>query len=136
MQAADSQWVDGTLSRLSLEKKIAQMLTVEVDGRYLSDDDPRLAVWLRLVRDLGVGGIVVYGGTPRDVAGLTNRLQRAAGLPLLVSSDFGGGPGQQVAGACEFPANMALAAVGSDELAFRVASTGGIEGRAMGIRLN
>lgn len=136
MQADETRWVDGTLSRLSLERKIAQMLTVEVDGRYLSDDDPRLEGWLRLVHDLGVGGVVVYGGTPRDVAALANRLQRAAELPLLVSSDFEGGPGQQVTGASEFPANMALAAVGSDELTCRVAAAGGTEGRAMGIHLN
>jgi beta-N-acetylhexosaminidase len=136
MQTEESQWVDGTLSRLSLDRKIAQMLTVGVDGRYAADDDPRLESWLRLVCGLGVGGIALYGGTPRDVAALANRLQRAADVPLLVSSDFEGGPGQQVAGASEFPANMALAAVGSDELTYRVAVAGGVEGRAMGIRLN
>jgi hypothetical protein len=39
---------------------------------------------------------VLYGGTPRDVAHLLNRLQKEAALPLLMAADFEGGPGQQV----------------------------------------
>jgi len=108
---------------------------VEVSGGYAGDDDPRLAHWTALVGDLGVGGVVVYGGTPRDVASLTNRLQRAADLPLLVSADFEGGPGQQISGASEFPADMALAAIASEELTREVGAVGGAEGRAMGIHL-
>ena len=135
MTSDDSRWIEASASRLPLEKKVAQMLTVEVFGSYASDDDPRLVRWIELVRDLGVGGVAVYGGTPREVASLTNRLQREADLPLLVSADFEGGPGQQVSGASEFPADMALAAVGSEELTREVAAAGGTEGRAMGIHL-
>jgi beta-N-acetylhexosaminidase len=135
MTTDDTRWAEDLVSGLPLEKKIAQMITVEVGGGYVSDDDPRLAGWVSRVRDLGVGGVVLYGGTPRDVACLVNRLQREAAVPLLVSADFEGGPGQQVAGASEFPADMALSAVGSEELTARVGRIGGIEGRAMGIHL-
>ena len=135
MTADDAQWTEELVSRLSLQKKIAQMITVEISGGYLSDDDPRLERWIQQVREPGVGGVVVYGGTPRDVARMTNRLQKEAAVPLLVSADFEGGPGQQVAGASEFPADMALSAVGSEDLAFTVGKISGIEGRAMGIHL-
>jgi beta-N-acetylhexosaminidase len=135
MTTDDTRWAEDLVSGLPLETKIAQMITVEVGGGYVSDDDPRLAGWVSRVRDLGVGGVVLYGGTPRDVACLVNRLQREAAVPLLVSADFEGGPGQQVAGASEFPADMALSAVGSEELTARVGRIGGIEGRAMGIHL-
>jgi beta-N-acetylhexosaminidase len=131
----DARWGEDAISRLSLEKKIAQMITVEISGTYIADGDPLLERWIRQVRDLGVGGVVIYGGTPRDVASVTNRLQREAEIPLLVSADFEGGPGQQVSGASEFPADMALSAVASEELATRVGKIGGIEGRAMGIHL-
>jgi beta-N-acetylhexosaminidase len=130
-----TRWTEDTISRLTLEKKIAQMITVEISGAYVAEGDPLLERWVRLVHDLGVGGVVLYGGTPRDVASLTNRLQKEAELPLLVSADFEGGPGQQVNGACEFPADMALSAVASEELAVRVGRIGGMEGRAMGIHL-
>jgi len=129
------RWADKTLAGLTLERKIGQMITAEIAGGYITGDDPRLAQWIRLVRDLGVGGLVVYGGTPRDVARLLNRLQKEAALPILISSDFEGGPGQQIAGASEFPGDMALSAAGSETLTYEVAKTGAIEGRAVGIHL-
>ena len=97
-------WAAETLGGLTLEKKIAQLITADIAGGYIADDDPRLARWLSLARDHGVGMFVLYGGTPRDVARLLNRLQRAATVPLLISADFEGGPGQQVSGASEYPA--------------------------------
>ena len=129
------RWADKTLAGLTLERKIGQMITAEIAGGYITDDDPRLGQWIRLVRDLGVGGLVIYGGTPRDVAHLLNRLQKEAALPVLMSSDFEGGPGQQIAGASEFPGDMALSAAGSETLTYEVARIGAIEGRAMGIHL-
>ncbi len=129
------RWADKILAGLTLERKVGQMITAEIAGGYIADDDPRLAHWIRLVRDLGVGGLVVYGGTPRDIACLLNRLQKEATLPILISSDFEGGPGQQIAGASEFPGDMALSAVGSETLTYEVAKIGAIEGRAVGIHL-
>lgn len=130
-----ARWVETTLSGLTLEQKIGQMLCVDIAGGFVAEGDPRLALWTRLARELGVGGFVVYGGTPLDVARLLNRLQKESAVPLLISSDFEGGPGQQVAGATEFPANMALSAAGSESLAVEVGRIGAVEGRAMGIHL-
>jgi len=132
-EAAD--WVNKTLAGLSLEKKIGQIVCSDIAGGYIADDDPRLAKWLALARDHGLGMFVLYGGTPRDVAHLLNRLQKAAEIPLLISADFEGGPGQQVTGASEYPANMAFAAARSEDLMYRAASAAAVEGRAMGIHL-
>jgi len=128
------KWAEETLSKLPLEKKVAQMVFIDIAGGYIAERDPRLKDWLRLARE-GVGGIVTYGGTPRDVAALLNRLQKEAPLPLLMAADFEGGPGQQVTGATEFPANMAFAAIGSEDLVYRAAQVGAREGRAMGVHL-
>ncbi len=129
------KWADQTLPGLTLEKKIGQMICADIAGGYITDGDPRLEKWVRLARDNGVGMFVLYGGTPLDVAHLLNRLQREAGLPLLMAADFEGGPGQQVTGASEFPANMAFSAAGSEELMYEAAKVGATEGRAMGIHL-
>ena len=128
-------WAEQTLSGLSLEEKIGQLICADISADYITEDDPRFQKWVRLARDYHVGGFVLYGGTPRDVAHILNRLQREAELPLLMSADFEGGPGQQIKGASEFPANMAFAAAGSEDLMYRAASLGGVEGRAMGIHL-
>jgi beta-N-acetylhexosaminidase len=128
-------WAQKTLGTLSLERKIGQMICAEMRGEFIAADDPRYQSWLNLARDHGVGAFVLYGGTPQDTAALLNRLQKASELPLLFSSDFEGGPGQQIVGATEFPANMALSAIGSEDLAYQVGKAGAAEGRAMGIHI-
>ena len=128
-------WAEQTMSGMSLEEKIGQLICTDITADYITEDDPRFQNWVSLARDHGIGGFVLYGGTPRDVAHILNRLQSKAELPLLISADFEGGPGQQITGASEFPANMAFTAAGSEELMYRAASLGGIEGRAMGIHL-
>ena len=135
LSAEAAAWVDKTLAGLSLEKKIGQIVCSDVTGGYIAADDPRLLNWLALARDQGLGMFVLYGGTPRDVTHLLNRLQKAAEIPLLISADFEGGPGQQVTGASEYPANMAFAAARSEDLMYRAASAAAVEGRAMGIHL-
>jgi beta-N-acetylhexosaminidase len=129
------QWADETVAKLTLEKKIGQIICTDIRGTYISDDDPRLKQWFKLAGEWGVGGFVLYGGTPRDVAHLLNKLQEKAQLPILMAADFEGGPGQQIMGASEFPANMAFSAAGSEELMYEAAKIGAIEGRAMGIHL-
>jgi beta-N-acetylhexosaminidase len=130
-----ADWVEQTLASLSLERKIGQLICPDIAGGYIASGDARLQQWIRLAHDYGVGMFVLYGGTPRDVAHLLNRLQKAATIPILMAADFEGGPGQQVTGASEYPANMAFAAVGSDELVYRATSAAAVEGRAMGIHL-
>ena len=130
-----AEWADQTLNGLTLEKKIGQMICTDIAGGYITEEDPRLKRWIRLAGEYGIGGFVLYGGTPRDVAHLLNRLQGEAELPILMSVDFEGGPGQQVTGASEFPANMAFAAAGSETLMYEAAKVGAIEGRAMGFHL-
>jgi beta-N-acetylhexosaminidase len=120
---------------LPLERKIGQMICAEMRGEFIAEDDPRYLNWLGLVRDHGVGALVLYGGTPLDTASLLNRLQKASDLPLLISADFEGGPGQQIIGATEFPANMAFSAIGSEDLAYEAGKAGAAEGRAVGIHL-
>lgn len=123
------------LASLSLEKKAAQLVCTEISGNYIADDDPKFKSWLTLARDYGIGGFVLYGGTPQSVGIILNKLQKAAAVPILISTDFEGGPGQQVTGASEFPSNMAFAATGDDDLMYRAAKIMGEEGKAMGFHL-
>ncbi len=129
------QWADQTLATLTLEQKIAQIICCDIAGGYISEEDPKFQHWVELARDHGIGGFVLYGGTPRDVAHLLNRLQHVAKLPILISADFEGGPGQQVTGASEFPGNMGFAAAGSEDLMYEAAKVMGTEGRAIGVHL-
>ncbi len=128
-------WAGKTLAGLSLEKKAAQLVCTDISGLYIPEDDPRFKSWIKLAGQYGIGGFVLYGGTPQNVVNLLNRLQKEAEIPLLISADFEGGPGQQVAGASEFPGNMAFAAAGDEALMYEAAKIMAEEGRAMGIHL-
>ncbi|MFN8342059.1 MAG: glycoside hydrolase family 3 N-terminal domain-containing protein [Cyclobacteriaceae bacterium] len=129
-------WAQQTLAGLTLERKAAQLVSTEISGQYIADDDPRLAQWISLAETHGIGGFVVYGGTPHSCASLLNKLQSHAQIPILMSTDFEGGAGQQITGATEFPANMAFAATGDDDLMYRAAKIMAEEGRAMGFHLS
>jgi beta-N-acetylhexosaminidase len=129
------EWADETLAKLSLEKKIGQMICEQMRGEYVAEEDPKYQYLLKLVKKYGVGSFVLYGGTPHDTARLLNRLQKESELPLLITADFEGGPGQQIQGATEFPANMALSAIRSEEIAYELGRVGATEGRAIGIHV-
>ena len=114
------KWADEVLANLSLEKKIGQMICEQMRGEYAAEKDPQFQYLLKLVKEHGIGSFVLYGGTPHDTARLLNRLQKESELPLMITADFEGGPGQQIQGATEFPANMALSAVDSEEIAYEL----------------
>jgi beta-N-acetylhexosaminidase len=131
----EPSWAKATLASLSLREKVAQMVCEQIRGGYASEDAEDFRYWSRLASDYGIGGFVVYGGAPYETAQLLNRLQKRARIPILMSADFEGGPGQQFEGASEFPANMALSAIGDEQLAYEVGKAGALEGRAIGIHL-
>lgn len=128
-------WAEDTLKTLSLEQKAGQIICAEMRGEYASLDSPSFLRLFQLIRDHGIGSFVLYGGTPHDTAALLNRLQGISTLPLFISADFEGGPGQQITGATEFPANMAISAAGSESIAYAVGEVGAKEGRALGIHI-
>ncbi|NIQ56787.1 MAG: beta-N-acetylglucosaminidase, partial [Gammaproteobacteria bacterium] len=97
----------------------------------------------RRVKELQVGGLIVATRPNRPtgfdrsevyaLARLTNRLQRLAEVPLLVSADFERGADFRVRQTTSFPHNMALGAAGDPELAYRMGRIAATEARALGV---
>jgi len=140
-------WVDATLERLPLRRKVAQLVVPWMDGSYLAVGSPayeRLREW---VEGQGVGGVIVSIGPPLEVAAKLNTLQEMADVPLLVAADLERGPGQRLAGGTalpwgielgggtDFPPIMALGAAGDESLAYEVGRITAIEARAVGIHM-
>ena len=86
-----------------------------------------------LVRDHGIGGIILSAGEPYEAAILLNRLQRLAKVPLLISADLESGTGSKIGGATLFPPLMSLGATGSESLAYAMGRITALEARAVGI---
>lgn len=124
-----------TLAGLSLDKKVAQLICVEIRGDVAAND-PKIKLWTSLAKDHHIGGFVIYGGSAESAAALINKLQAVATIPILISTDFEGGVGQQFTGGTEFPPNMAFAAARSEELMSHAAQIMAKEGRAIGVHLS
>ncbi|MBM0743025.1 beta-glucosidase [Phormidium sp. CLA17] len=105
------------LDSLSLAAQVAQMVVVRASG-HLFDHQIRYPAWEPTAKileswitDLGVGGVILLGGSAAEVALRTQQLQDWAQVPLLIAADVEEGVGQRFAGATWFPPPMAIAAV-------------------------
>src|SRR5215468_8371336 len=92
-----TKWVETTLRKMSVEEKIGQLLFTTYHGSFTPTDNATYAQMLHDVNDLHVGGFInVTQGSPLGIvksqayptAVLTNQLQAASKLPLLVGADF------------------------------------------------
>lgn len=133
------QRVDALMARMTLEQKVGQLFLVFFVGDALSDS------LLRSVREFHVGGVVLFQGNidnGRQTAALINAIQRealasSAGVPLFVGVDQEGGIITRLPPpATLFPAQMALGAIGDDDLAARVATAQAQQLKALGFNLN
>ncbi len=102
---------------LSLEQQVAQLLVVRASGTLLDGQrgypqwELDRATLRHCVAELGVGGVILLGGTGPEVALRTQELQDWAAIPLLIAADVEEGVGQRFAGATPLPPPMALGAI-------------------------
>ena len=135
LDAAASRWVSRTLSRMSLEEKIGQMIGLRYTSSFMNQDSAVLEDLRRWVVGHHIGGFIQVRGGVFETATLTNTLQRMADLPLLIASDLERGAGNQIEGATLFPPAMSIGATGSEELAYAMGRITAIEARAVGIHM-
>jgi beta-glucosidase len=112
---------------LSLAEQVAQLVVVRASG-HLFDHEIRYPAWeadaatlARYVDDLGVGGVILLGGSAAEVGLKTQALQGQAAIPLLIAADIEEGVGQRFSGATWFPPPMALSAVAERDQATALA---------------
>ncbi|WP_373543000.1 glycoside hydrolase family 3 N-terminal domain-containing protein [Chamaesiphon sp.] len=112
------------LNQLSLAQQVAQMLVVRASS-HLGDhqiqypefgerDRATLKHW---IADLGVGGVIFWGGNAGELTLRIQQLQAWAIYPLLIAADIEEGVGQRFAGGTWFAPPMALNAIAQTDLA-------------------
>ncbi len=133
------------IDNLSLPELVAQMFVVRASG-YLFDHQIRYPEWeptaskLRYyLEKLGVGGVILVGGSAAELAVRSYQLQSWAKLSLLLAADIEEGVGQRFAGATWFGPPMAIAQVAqhdseaADRYAEQMGAVTAIEARAIGL---
>lgn len=122
-----------------LEEQIGQIMMVGFHGLTPT---PEI---IDLIQNYHIGGIILFSRNVKDtqqVLQLTHSLQeiaRAADhrFPLLISIDQENGMVNRLGqGSTVFPGNMALGAIGSEQVAYDVALATGRELKALGLNMN
>jgi beta-N-acetylhexosaminidase len=124
---------------MTLEEQIGQLFMV---GFWGTTPPPEI---IYMISRYHVGGVILFSRNIQDtqqVLELTSSLQetaKAAGhrYPLLISIDQENGVVQRLGwSATQFPGNMALGAIGSEQIAHDIAFATGRELRALGLNMN
>lgn len=106
---------------LSLKEQVAQMIVVRTTG-HLFDHEVEYPQWeatndaLKKYLEMGVGGVILLGGSAAEVGIRAQQLQLWAKYPLLVAADIEEGVGQRFSGATWFAPPMALGQIARDDL--------------------
>src|SRR5712691_11322509 len=124
---------------MSLERKVGQLMSVAFHGTKITSSLEAM------IRDRGVGGVILYSENFTDAAGLARLVadldqiaRDAKSLPLFFEMDQEGGPVIRISkGATILPGQMALAATADPEHSVRIAATiSASELRALGVNWN
>ncbi|MBI5956650.1 MAG: hypothetical protein HY871_06575 [Chloroflexi bacterium] len=124
-----------------MEQQVGQLLSAHVGESGFPPQEAIPRGQLEEMISQGQLGSVQFGvpvgwgqvHTPRDLAELTNHLQRLAPHPLLFNADFEAGAGRIVPGATAFPPLMAIGAADDPALARQMGAVTAREALALGV---
>jgi beta-N-acetylhexosaminidase len=138
-QALDPEaraWVDRTLSSMTLEQKVGQVLVPGVTTGFAAVDSDRLKTVLENIEKYHVGGYHAFGGDVLSAAYMIKRMQDQATVPLLITADFEGGSGLILRGGTRFPKAMAIGATYDPRNAYEAGRVTAREAQAVGVHVN
>ncbi len=126
-------WVDSVLATLTLDEKIAQLMTVAVwtqrDSNYMQEIEG-------LVKDCKIGGLMFMKGTPNKESLLTNHFQALSKVPLLISIDGEWGLSMRLDSTPVFPRQMILGAADDAGLTQQMGAEIAKHCKRIGIQVN
>lgn len=128
------RWVDETLARLTLPEKAAQLVMVRAGGAYQNPRTAERRALFEQVRELRVGGVVLFDAEVDSLPRLLNTLQDAADVPLVVALDLERSLSFRIRrGVVPLPFAMAVGATRSEDAARFSGELSAREARAVGV---
>lgn len=118
---------------MNSKEKIGQLLMIRT---YSNKDEKYYRKIDSLVARHSVGGLTFFQGGPQRQAILTNRWQKLAKIPLLISIDAENGLGMRLDSAFTFPQNMTMGALKNDSLIYKAGEAIGNQCKRLGIHIN
>jgi len=118
---------------LTLDEKIGQLFIYSGHGVFMNEQSDGFQTMLSMVRDEHVGGMLWFVSNVQETAMLTNELQSAAKIPLLISADLEAGVGMRFEQTTFWPWAMAIGATGDPALAEKAGRIVAKEALAIGV---
>ncbi|MDP3150829.1 MAG: glycoside hydrolase family 3 N-terminal domain-containing protein [Ignavibacteria bacterium] len=138
--SVQDDWVEETISKMTLEEKVGQIIFPAVVGKFYNEDDTVYKRIIHYVNDLKVGGFIVYqyaeGSEVYAQTFLLNKLQQISKYPLLIGADYENGVSFRTNGGTIFPSNMALGAANDEALTHQMGEIIAEESRQTGVHYN
>ena len=119
--------------KLTLDEKVGQLFVYAGHGVFTNEQSAFYKDLLHQVRDNKVGGIIWFVSDVYETAFLTQRLQREAKIPLLISADLEAGIGMRFNDTTYWPTAMAIGATGEPRFAEELGSITAREAKAVGV---
>ncbi|PYF75665.1 glycoside hydrolase family 3 protein [Pedobacter nutrimenti] len=131
--AEPNHWVDSVFNKLSKRQKIAQMFFVRALTNSTKAYEDSVA---NVIKKERVGGLVFFQGGPGRQTILTNKYQKLARVPLLVTSDGEWGLGMRLDSTISYPYQMTLGAIQNKELIYKMGLEVARDYRRIGMHMN
>ncbi len=125
-------WVNEQMDSLTLDQKIGQLFMIPVHP----DDPNSITNALNLIKNYHIGGIILFRGTPEQVAKTVCTLQQASKIPLFVAIDAEWGLAMRIKNTPRFPYQMTLGAIDDNRLIYQMGLDIGRQLRTLGININ
>ena len=131
--APEAAWVDSVFNSLSPEQRLGQLFMV---AAYSNKDRSHVDHIERLVRNQNIGGVMFLQGGPRRQVQMTNRLQAAAKVPLLIAMDAEWGLDMRLDSSMHFAKQMTLGAMDDEHYVYQMGREIARKLRALGVHIS
>jgi len=128
---------------MTARDEVAQLIFIAFHGESPHTRSREYTRFVRLIHDTKIGGLIlnnvsngrtIQKAQPYQVAAFLNKMQRLAGVPLMVGGDFERGASMRLEGVTVFPHAMAFGAAGDPTLTRFEGEITAREARALGVQ--
>ncbi len=131
--AARRAWVDSVYDKLTEQERIGQLFMV---AAYSGGKNYNEEAITNMIANHQIGGLIFMQGGPGRQANLTNKYQRMAQVPLLISMDAEWGLGMRLDSIRNFPRQMMLGATRDTALVYRMGLAIGRQCKRLGVHID
>lgn len=130
---ARKHWVDSVYDKLAFDERIGQLFMA---AAYSGTSAYNEELITKLINAHQLGGLIFMQGGPIRQALLTNKYQRMANVPLLISMDAEWGLGMRLDSVRNFPRQMMLGATRDTALVYKMGAAIAQQCRRMGVHID